>query len=76
MMASELVRLLQAGIEKDGDQEVIIQSDAEGNSYESIRGCELGYSDVYMEHVYTGLEEAANDGVEEWNTEAVFVIYP
>jgi hypothetical protein len=36
MKASELIRNLQALIEKHGDQNVISSSDDEGNSYRSI----------------------------------------
>lgn len=68
MKASQLIAQLSTLIAEHGDVTVILQSDAEGNYYETARGVERTF---YEDGSTADCREEAGEDAQE-----VFVVYP
>lgn len=62
---------------ENGNIDVILQRDAEGNGYESVRGSTLVYQTHDADYVIDSVEEAYTHlGFEESEIRPVIVVYP
>ncbi|CUR44348.1 hypothetical protein VCM_00146 [Pseudomonas phage VCM] len=73
MKASQLVAKLNKLIDTHGDLTLILQADAEGNSYDTIRGADLTYVSEDLQTTVDSEHEAEEYG-EDFS--AVFVVWP